>query len=189
MVVAVYDACVLWPPALRDLLVRLAITGCVRARWSERILDETFLAIRTKRADLDPVALARTRRLLATAVRDASVEGYEPRMAGLELPDPDDRHVLAAALHGGATVIVTFNLADFPAATLSTHGIEARHPDDFVLDILDISAAPVLTVLHQQASALRSPPRSVEDVVTRLERSGLVRSMARIRSLDARLTT
>ena len=49
-------------------------------------------------------------------VPDCLVTGYEPLISGLSLPDADDRHVLAAAIHVGASLIITYNLSDFPAS-------------------------------------------------------------------------
>ena len=112
--VAVYDACVLHPAALRDTLILLSLTGLVRARWSDTILDGWERSIVRIRPELDRTALRRTRELMNIAVPDAVISGFDPLLAGLDLPDPDDRHVLAAAMHGGAQAIVTFHLNDFP---------------------------------------------------------------------------
>jgi hypothetical protein len=92
------DACVLFPAPLRDLLMRIAHAVLVRARWSETILDECFRNILIVRPELDPQVLARTRQLMNTAVADCVVVGFEPLVEGLDLPDPNDRHVLAAAI-------------------------------------------------------------------------------------------
>ena len=89
--VVIYDACVLYPAPLRDLLVRVAQAGVVRARWTTEILDECFRSILKQRPELQPQALVRTRELMTQAVADCMVEGYEPLIAGLTLPDPDDR--------------------------------------------------------------------------------------------------
>src|SRR5262245_7754897 len=113
-IVVLYDACVLSPAPIRDVLIRVANTGIVRARWSERILDECFCSIVEQRADLAHDALDRTRRLMCEAVPDCLVTGFEHLEEGLDLPDPDDRHVLAAAIRGNAQAIVTLNLRDFP---------------------------------------------------------------------------
>ena len=118
--VVLYDACVLYPAPLRDLLVRLANTGVVRARWSAAILDECFRNILENRPELKPEALQRTRELMTRAVPDCMVTGFEQLIDGLVLPDSDDRHVLAAAIRAGAQAIVTFNLGDFPAAWLDS---------------------------------------------------------------------
>lgn len=112
----VYDACVLYPNVLRDLLIRVASGHKVRAHWTDQILDEVFENLTENRPDLDPVKLARTRVLMGKALPDANVTGYESLVPALDLPDPDDRHVLAAAIRVGAQMIVTSNLKDFPPA-------------------------------------------------------------------------
>ena len=111
---AVYDACVLYPAPLRDLLVPLATEGLVHARWSDRIHDEWTRNLLANRPDLTAARVRRTRDLMNQHVRDSLVTGYESLIAQLALPDPDDCHVLAAALRARATLIVTFNSADFP---------------------------------------------------------------------------
>jgi len=90
--VVIYDANVLYPSTLRDVLIRLAQTGLVQARWTETILDETFRSLHANRPDLDETRLQRTRTLMNLAVRDAVVTGYEPLIGSLHLPDLDDRH-------------------------------------------------------------------------------------------------
>src|SRR5215216_5270617 len=96
--IVVYDACVLYPASVRDLLIRIANTGVVRARWSDRILDECFRNIAANQSHIPTAALELTRHLMTEAVPDCLVEGYEDLEPGLDLPDPDDRHVLAAAI-------------------------------------------------------------------------------------------
>jgi PIN domain len=113
-VLAVYDACALYPAPLRDLLLHLACVGLVRPRWTDAIHDEWIRNLLANRPDLARSQLDRTRALMERAVPDALVRGYEPRIPSLTLPDADDRHVLVAAIEAGAGVIVTFNLADFP---------------------------------------------------------------------------
>jgi predicted nucleic acid-binding protein len=181
--VVVYDACVLYPAPLRDLLLRIARTGLVRARWSEAILDECFRAILENRADLRAEALQRTRALMKCAVPDCIVENYEGLIDGLTLPDPDDRHVLAAAIRAGAQVIVTFNIKDFPAEALATHEMEAKHADEFVIDQLGLAPAAVVNVIVEQSQALKNPPRSVADLLETLRDCGLAQSVAKLREL------
>ncbi len=166
--VVLYDACVLYPAPLRDLLVRLANTGIVRARWSGAILDECFRSILEQRPELKPEALQRTRALMAQAVPDCIVTGVEALIEGISLPDPDDRHVLAAAVRVGAQAIVTFNLKDFPDDTLAPYNVEAQHPDDFVLHTIDLAPGVVTQVVSEQAGALKSPPRSVAELLDTL---------------------
>lgn len=181
--VVLYDACALHPAPLRDLLIRLGRTGLVRARWSEPILDECFRSILERRPDLRPEALARSRQLMTEAIPDCIVSGFEPLIDGLSLPDPDDRHVLAAAIKSSAQVIVTANLSDFPAATLAAFDIEAKHPDDFVLDLIDLAPAKVALVVSEQAASLKNPPRTVDDILDTLQEQELVQSVAKLREL------
>ena len=101
--VAVYDASVLYPSTTRDLLIRIAQAGLAQAKWTDAILDEVFTSLVKNRPDLDPTRLDRTRELMAAAIRDVLVVGYEPLIDALDLPDPDDRHVLAAAIRARAS--------------------------------------------------------------------------------------
>jgi predicted nucleic acid-binding protein len=180
--VVVYDANVLYPSTLRDLLIRIAQTGLVQAKWTDQILDEVFASLRNNRPDLDPARLHRTRDLMNGAVRDCRVTDYESLIEGLSLPDPDDRHVLAAAIRARAQVIVTHNLADFPAETLQTWDVQAKSPDDFVLDQLDLSRVTVYGAVQRIADSWANPPGTVSDIITALERDGLVQTAAALRA-------
>jgi hypothetical protein len=179
----VYDACVLHPAPLRDLLLRLAETRVVHAKWTDEILDETFASILERRPDLDPERLKRTRKSMCEAIEDCLVTGYEGLLDRIELPDADDRHVVAAAIRCGAQAIVTANLADFPKAALEPLEMEALHPDIFVLDLIDLAPGLVLEAIQDQAAGLKNPPKDVDDVLDALERCGLVRSVAELRLL------
>lgn len=179
---ATYDACVLHPAGLRDLLIRLAMTGMFRAHWSTGILDEMVHSILRRRPDLTAGQLDRTRELMCKALPDSLTTGYEDLIDGLDLPDPNDRHVLAAAIRSGSQVIVTENVADFPAAVLQTYNIEAQTPDVFVLHLIDLSPATVSGVLEAQATALTNPPMTVDALLNRLAQSGLPRSVAALRT-------
>ena len=181
--IVLYDACVLYPAPLRDLLVRIANTGVVRARWSEAILDECFRSILRNRTDLEPEALKRTRDLMNDAVPDCLVSGFESLIEGLQLPDPDDRHVLAAAVRSGAQAIITFNLSDFREEKLAPYDIEPKHPDDFVIETIDLAPALVARVVSEQAGALKNPPRTPPELLDILRRQGLIQSVARLREL------
>lgn len=97
-IVALYDANVLYPNTLRDVLIRVAIAGLVQAKWTDEILDEVFQHLKENRPDLDPARLDRTRALMNGAIRDVLVTGYESRIGRLKLRDSDDRHVVAAAI-------------------------------------------------------------------------------------------
>lgn len=114
-------------------------------------------------------------------VRDCLVEGYEPLLSSVELPDPDDRHVLAAAIKGRADLIVTFNLKDFPEAVLDGFGIEAQHPDEFITNLINLNAAAVCEAVANQRRALRNPPVNADQLLITLEKQGLPQSIARLR--------
>lgn len=129
---ALYDACVLYPAPLRDLLMWLGLSGLFRARWSSQIHGEWKRSLLANRLDLSAEQLDRTSQLMDEAIPDALVSGHETLIPNLVLPDPDDRHVLAAAVRCNADVIVTFNEKDFPADILQPLGIEAQHPDEFI---------------------------------------------------------
>ena len=181
--VVIYDACVLYPAPLRDLLIRVARVGLVRARWSEQILDECFRSILDDRPDLQPEALARTRELMNKAVPDCLVRGYEDLVPGLLLPDPDDRHVLAAAIRAAAQTIVTANLTDFPPDRLAAYDVEAQHPDDFILAQLDLAPGAIVNVVVEQTNALKRPTSTISEVLDKLRECGLVQSVAKLREL------
>ena len=179
--VALYDACVLYPAALRDTLMSLAVTGLFRARWTEAIHDEWTRNLREDRPDLPPAQLERTRRLMNKAVPDAVVTGYEGRIETLTLPDPDDRHVLAAAIHAKAQVIITFNLRDFPSAVLSAYGLRAEPPDAFLSALLRDHPQEVTAALARQRHRLINPPQSVEEFLANLARQGLAQTAEDLR--------
>lgn len=174
---ALYDANVLYPAPLRDLLMNLALTGVYRARWSARIHDEWKRNLLINRPDLDRTQLDRTSGLMDEAVPDALVSDYEPLMGGLDLPDEDDRHVLAAAIKCNASVIVTFNLKDFPDTALGSFDIEALHPDDFIADLWDLDKAAVLEAAQRQRQSLKNPALSVQAYLDKLLQQKLPESV------------
>ena len=166
--IVIYDACVLYPAPLRDLLVRVGMTGLVQVNWTNEILDECFRSILANKPDLSAERLERTRTLMNRAIRDVLVDGYQGLVDSLELPDLGDRHVLAAAIRGGAQAIVTANLKHFPARALAPLDLEAIHPDDFILDLLELAPGVILKVLDDQVRALRNPPMEWAEVLDKL---------------------
>jgi predicted nucleic acid-binding protein len=174
----VYDACVLYPSSLRDLLIRVARAGLVQARWSDQILDEAFRSIQANNPNLDPARLQRTRQLMNVALH-----GHEILIAGLALPDLDDRHVLASAIRSGAQAIVTFNLKDFPEDELARFDIEPKHPDDFMMNCIDLSSSAVMQVITEQAGDYTNPHVTVPELFAALRGHGLVQSIAKLNDL------
>lgn len=185
--VALYDACVLYPAPLRDLLMHLALSGLYRARWSARIHDEWMRNLLAKRTDLTRAQLERTRDLMDSSVPDCLVTGYEGLEAQLELPDPDDRHVLAAAILCHAGTIVTYNLKDFPAALLAPQGITAQHPDEFIEHAFGIHPAAVIAAVHDHRASLVRSPKTVDELLDGYLKQGLVTTVGLLRPYAAYL--
>ena len=170
------------PRPLRDLFMRLALWDAYRARWSARVHAEWIEALLRQRPDLNRTQLERTRNLMDAHARDALVEGFEDLIDGLHLPDPDDRHVLAAAIRGRASVIVTLNLADFPEAILHPYGIEAQHPDHLCVRLFNEEEGLVLAAVQDHRASLQNPPKTVEAYLATLESSGLPQTVADLRA-------
>jgi predicted nucleic acid-binding protein len=177
----VLDACVLYPATLRDLLLSLACENVYRARWTQDIQDEWIRNVLAKRQDLDEGKLRRTQSLMADAIDDCIIDGYQNLIDGLQLPDPNDRHVLAAAIVGHADAIVSFNKKDFPEAILAKYGIELLHPDDFILLQYDLNAIGVLEAVKAMRSRLKNPPKTVQEFLDRLEQQGLPQTCLELR--------
>ncbi len=178
---ALYDACVLYPAPLRSLLMYLALTDLFRARWTDAIHEEWMRNVRRDYPDITRPHVERIRDLMNAHVRDCLVTGYEDLVGALTLPDPDDRHVLAAAIRAGANVIVTANLSDFPKETLARYGIEAQHPDEFIMHLIDLAPNVVCSAAKKQREGLKKPPLTVEQYLESLERQGLAQTVAKLR--------
>ena len=176
--VVLFDACVLYPASLRDLLMYLAGTGLFQARWTDRIHDEWITNLLKHQPEINLERLARTRRKMNEAVLDSLITGYEMLIDTLQLPDANDRHVLAAAIHAGASHIITCNLRDFPNDVLAPFGIKAVSPDDFLVRLIDENAEVVLAAVKRQRTRLKNPPKTVEEYLATLEKQGLFKMVA-----------
>ena len=167
--VVLFDACVLYSAPLRDLWMWLATTTSLfEPRWSAEIHREWMSHVLANRPDLSAERIERTRMLMDTKVEDCLVTGYEGLIDGLTLPDPDDRHVLAAAIHAQATLILTFNLRDFPDDILAPYGIQAQHPDEFLCILLEGDPESVCAAAEEHRQALKSPPKTREQYLETL---------------------
>jgi predicted nucleic acid-binding protein len=184
---ALYDACVLYPAPLRDLLLELALTDLFRAKWSSQIHDEWIRAVLQDRPDLTAVQLHRTRDLMDLHARDCLVEDFEELIPSLALPDPNDRHVLAAAIRGRADVIVTYNLTDFPDKELQKYGITPQHPDEFILHLFNLAPSIVCAAARTHRARLKHPPKTTTEYLDTLERQSLTQFVAALRPYANRL--
>lgn len=180
--IVIYDANVLYPNTLRDLLIRIAQQPhLVQAKWTEEILDEMLGALRKNRPDISEEKTDRLRKRMNDAVRDCLVTEYQPLIPVVDLPDPDDRHVLAAAIRVNAQLIVTRNRKDFPQKKLAQWGIKQKHPDEFVRDVIDLDSQAVWACVQQIVDSRTRHPVTVDDVLGELELDGLVGSAAALR--------
>lgn len=175
-----FDACVLYPAPLRDILVQLATTTLFRAKWTNEIHDEWIESVLKNRPDLSLPQLERTRTAMNRAVLDCLVTDYQHLIPSLHLPDPDDRHVLAAAIHARCDAIITTNLKDFPVQLLSAHNIEPMHPDDFLHHQFGLDQAAVITAAFQVRSRLKYPSVSADEYLDTLRRLPLPKTVSEL---------
>jgi len=171
--IVVFDACVLYPAPLRDLLMWLSKNGLIAARWSDLILAEWVENLLANRIDLKRERLLRTCSEMNRAIPDALVTGYDPLIDSITLPDVDDRHVVAVAMTAGASVILTLNLKDFPAGQLPT-GVVAAAPDPFLCELFQHRPGEVLETMREHRSMLRKPSKTVDEYLATLTANGLV---------------
>ena len=179
MQTAILDACVLYPAPLRDFFMRLAVK-LYQPKWTDTIHEEWIRNVLEDRPDLTLAQLTRTRELMDRHGGACLVTGYEALISTLTLPDPDDRHVLAAAIQAQASVIVTFNLSDFPAQALAAHHTRAVHPDDFAVSLYETDADLFVQLVKLHRQALVSPPKEVEEYLATLTQCGLKKTVARL---------
>lgn len=175
---ALFDACALHPALLRDLLLQVATTGLFRARWSAAIHDEWIASVLEQKPHLKREQLERTRQLMDAHSQDCVVTRFESLIPGLTLPDPDDRHVLAAAIRGRVDVVVSFNVKDFPAAALAPYDIEVQHPDDFLGYLCDLHPEAICVSARVCRARLKHPPFSVDEYLGGLAKLQLPQTVA-----------
>jgi predicted nucleic acid-binding protein len=163
--------------------MRLTIDDLYQARWSAHVHDEWIRSVARDNPHLALAQLHAIRDAMDAHAEDALVTGYESLITTLVLPDPDDRHVLAAAIAGDASVIVTCNLRDFPEESLDPHNIEAQHPDEFVRHLLELDPAAVVDAVTRQQQRLKNPLVSMAELLSLFERLGLLETVAELRRL------
>lgn len=171
MFAVVLDTCVLWPSLQRDFLLSLAIEGLYRPLWSSAILSELQEHEGRKLVmhGIDQVdAERRAQHLIdqmSGAFDDACVEGWEPLDGSYGLPDPDDEHLVAAAVVGGAGAIVTVNLRDLPQDRMPSQ-IQVKTPADFALETVEIDPERGRRAVEAIVARRRRPPApSVDDLL------------------------
>lgn len=170
---ALLDANVLYSLTRTDLLLQVARSGIFRARWSADIHTEWMRNLAANRPDLDPAKIARRRDAMDANLLDPLVTGYQPLIAGLTAIDEKDRHVLAAAIQGQCSVIVTENLKHFPPEALAPYDIEAQHPDTFLVHQMTLDPNRFLAAAKQVRERMRKPPCTVDEYLDKLRKANL----------------
>ena len=176
---ALLDANVLYSVAISDALMEVAATGIYAAKWSKAIDDEWIsnLAKNRKRAESD-FHLRRDQMHDTCPDWEVPEKGWKFIEPCLSLPDTNDRHVLAAAIAGHADSIITINIKDFPASVLNPLGITVLHPDEFLLQQLQLAPLVVLPAFKAMRARLKNPAFTPEKFVDAMERNGLTQTAA-----------
>jgi len=162
-------------------MMHLSLLDVIEARWTDHIHEEWIRSILRDRPDLDRRKLERTRRLMDENTRDSPVTGFEHLIPKLSLPDADDRHVLAAAIHCEADAIVTFNLKDFPVKTARRYGVRVITPDELVSSVSDEFEEKICLAFRRQLQSLNNPPLRGEDLLHIFSNIGLKRTAKGLR--------
>jgi hypothetical protein len=172
----------MYPAAIADALISLAAVGVLAVKWTTLIESEWIRSLEADRPDL--VGRLEYRR---DQMRRAALDWEVPEAAwlqltaGLTLPDPDDVHVLAAAIAGHADGIVTTNLVVFPLAKLAQHGLERIHPDEFIVAQIDLDRVSSLSAFRAMRGRRQNPQNSPFEFAAALERNGLPLTAERLR--------
>jgi len=181
MISAVFDACVLYSAPLRDFLLRLAEDELIEPFWSEEIQNEWTRSLLRNQPELKWESLEWTCREMDRHFPSGLIRGHEIITPTLTLPDPNDRHVLAVAIHTQAEYIVTFNLDDFPNTILLSYGIKAVSPEEFVLQLIQDDSLHVLQTVRKHRLSLKRPPKTVDEYLATLEKQRLPKIVAFLR--------
>lgn len=181
----VLDACVLVPIVKADLLLSLADARMFVPLWSDRILDEAERAIvKVSDGRITPERAKKRTANMKCAFEDAEITNWEPLERCIqELPDCDDRHVVAAAVKGGAALIVTDNVKDYPADVLSEWDLEVKSSDEFLLDVLGLHRGRGINCLIEMSERRKNPPTTVSELLDLLERAGAPGFARKVRSI------
>lgn len=177
---AFLDANVLHPAFLRAALLWFADARLLRPMWSKDILTEWRRSIQRRHADMDDEKCDRLQTAFTSHFPDAEVTGYEPFIAAIELPDENDRHVLAAAIVGKCNGIITTNLKHFPPETLANFGLEVIHPDDFIVNVIDLDENKAISACKRHREAMSVSKPSADQYLERFEICGLIQAHQRL---------
>lgn len=182
----VLDANVLYGSFLRDMLISLFFSGIYEAKWTEKITQEWVDHLLENRSDIPESKIKRTLMLMNKIKPAALIANYERYIQQVQIPDKDDRHVVAAAIACGAQKIITWNLSDFPNNILKTFGVVAESPDKFIQDLIIDNPPSIISTLKEMRERFKTPPMSVDEFFERLLKNRLpmtARQLDRYRDL------
>lgn len=174
MVCALLDANVLYPAPVRDLLLSLAEGQLFKPFWTEKIQLEWSRNLLKNRPEIDPKRIEKTIFLMNEAFPDALVWGFEYLIDRLILKDPNDRHVLAAAIHANVDYLVTANLIDFRDSTQKYPNIKLIHPDRFAMELISLNPNIAYNCFENMLGRLKNPPIPKKEVLATLSKCGLI---------------
>jgi predicted nucleic acid-binding protein len=170
---ALLDANVLYPAPLRDFLLQLAAVGLFEPKWTNQIQNEWIENLLLKRPDIKRKSLEKTQEAMDGAFPEATISEYENLINEIHLPDPNDRHVLAAAISAKVSFIVTFNTKDFPRLYLEEHGTIPVHPESFISILFHLDKQQCLVAFNNQVESLKNPPKTRSEVISYLQKCGI----------------
>ena len=178
---ALLDANVLYSAQLRDIFLQLGRDGLYRAKWTDAIQNEWINALLKNQPHLNRAEMECLRNTMDSSLRDPVVVGYEYLVNQLTLPDPDDRHVLAAAIFGDCNWLVIFNTRHFPKRVLASYALQAIGPDEFLVNLLLANPTGFCTSLRSILARLQNPPYTFAEYLTNLEQHSLVRTATELK--------
>ena len=181
--IVVLDACVLYPAPVRDILLSLASEGLFEVKWSNIIQEEWVRNLLINRTDLKRVQLNQTISAMNVAFPEANVQGFEGLVSSINIPDKDDRHVVACAMHCNANLIVTFNTKDFPEWKLLKYNLKVQKPDELISNLIDGNPKLGCEAFSKMVKRLKNPTKTKEEVFTILEKCGLKESVKKIKDI------
>lgn len=180
---ALLDANVLFPAAVRDILLHFADVNLFQPKWTNEINKEWIESLIHKSSHFTKAKLIRTRNQMNIAFPDANITQYESLISDLSLPDKNDLHILAAAIKGKVDAIVTFNIKDFPATIVKKFGIEVIHPDEFVENLILNNKSKAIKAFAVQVRKLKKPFKTEQEVLITLSKCGLPKSAAALKQI------
>jgi len=179
----ILDANVLYSFTIRDLLLNLAEQNLYSPKWSELIQEEWIRNLLENREDIKRTQLQRTSEMMNNFFPEAMVHSFEFLIDSVQLPDENDRHVVAAAIVSNSPIIITFNLKDFPSDYLAQFNIQVFHPDRFICELIYLNESLAKQAFQNQLESLKNPPLTRDELLNSLKKSGLEESARLFRAI------